>query len=114
MEFRAILEYIQQHVVESFGYRDVNALRTAFSRFPDDPIIREAFYSKCLRSFTTMPMIRFDSVALVKHNKITQGLVNQGQSAIDVPLYSLDGEATTLFKQMHPDHPLIIFAGSTT
>lgn len=43
--FRQILENIQQHVVEQFGYRHVNALRTANARFPDDPIIREAFYS---------------------------------------------------------------------
>ncbi|CAF2734081.1 unnamed protein product [Rotaria sp. Silwood2] len=54
-----VLDLIQQHVVEHFGYRHVNALRTAISRFPDDPVIKEAFY--------------------VKHNKITQGLVNQGQ-----------------------------------
>jgi hypothetical protein len=37
---------IQQHVVEYFGYRDVNALRTALYRFPDEPAIKEAFYSK--------------------------------------------------------------------
>jgi hypothetical protein len=41
-----VLDSIQQHVVEHFGYSHVNALRTAVSRFPDDPIIKEAFYSK--------------------------------------------------------------------
>jgi hypothetical protein len=37
---------IQQHVVEHFGYNDVNALRTALFRFPNDPIIQAAFYGK--------------------------------------------------------------------
>jgi len=41
-----VLDLIQQHVVEHFGYSHVNALRTAISRFPDDPVINEAFYSK--------------------------------------------------------------------
>ncbi len=40
-------DLIQQHVVEYFGYRDVNALRTALFRFPDDPVVQEAFYGKC-------------------------------------------------------------------
>ncbi|CAF1227440.1 unnamed protein product [Adineta steineri] len=31
---------IQQHVVEHFGYHDVNALRTALYRFPNDPVIQ--------------------------------------------------------------------------
>ncbi|CAF4539517.1 unnamed protein product, partial [Rotaria sp. Silwood2] len=39
---------IQQHVVEHFGYRDLNALRTALFRFPDDPIVQAAFYGKSL------------------------------------------------------------------
>jgi hypothetical protein len=89
-----VLDYIQQHVVEYFGYSHVNALRTAISRFPDDPVIKEAFY--------------------VKHNKITQGLVNQGQCAQDIKLFTLNGQPTTLFSQMNPDQPLVIFAGSTT
>ncbi|CAF1094552.1 unnamed protein product [Adineta steineri] len=58
-----ILDSIQQHVVEHFGYSHVNILRSALSRFPDDPVIKEAFY--------------------IKHNKITQGLVNQGESAVE-------------------------------
>ena len=41
-----VLDFIQQHVVEHFGYKNVNALRTAVSRFPDDPVIKEAFYGK--------------------------------------------------------------------
>ncbi|CAF1577391.1 unnamed protein product [Rotaria sp. Silwood1] len=85
-----VLDLVQQHVVEHFGYRHVNALRTAISRFPNDPIIKEAFY--------------------VKHNKITQGLVNQGQYAIDVKLFTLNGESTTLFSQINSEQPLIIFA----
>ncbi|CAF1057994.1 unnamed protein product [Rotaria sordida] len=58
-----VLDLVQQNVVEHFGYSHVNALRTAISRFPDDSIINEAFY--------------------IKHNKITQGLINQGQCALD-------------------------------
>ncbi|CAF2120360.1 unnamed protein product [Rotaria magnacalcarata] len=83
-----VLDLIQQHVVERFGYRHVNALRTAMSRFPDDPIIKEAFY--------------------VKHNKITQGLVNQGQCAIDVKLFTLNGQSTTLFSYITAEQPLRI------
>ena len=41
---RMVLDFIQQHVVEYFGYSHVNALRTAISRFPDDPVINEVFY----------------------------------------------------------------------
>ena len=40
-----VLDLVQKHVVEHFGYKHVNALRTAVSRFPDDPVIKEAFYS---------------------------------------------------------------------
>ena len=39
-------DLIQQHVVEYFGYRDVNALRTALFRFPDDPVVQAAFYGR--------------------------------------------------------------------
>ncbi len=35
-------------MVEHFGYRDVNAIRTALFRFPDDPIIQAAFYGEIL------------------------------------------------------------------
>lgn len=60
-------------------------------------------------------MIFFSSsVHLVKHNKITQGVVNQGQCAIDVDLYDLNGEKTSLFQQIKDDQPLVILAGSTT
>ncbi|CAF0965830.1 unnamed protein product [Adineta steineri] len=89
-----ILDSIQQHVVEHFGYNHVNVLRSALSRFPDDPVIKEAFY--------------------IKHNKITQGLVNQGECARDVKLFTLDGQPTTLFSQIISDQPLILLAGSTT
>ena len=41
-----VLDLIQQHVVQRFGYRHVNALRTAQSRFPDDPVVKNAFYSE--------------------------------------------------------------------
>ncbi|CAF4987480.1 unnamed protein product [Rotaria sp. Silwood1] len=41
-----VLDLVQQHVVEHFGYRHVNALRTAISRFPNYPIINKAFYGK--------------------------------------------------------------------
>ncbi|CAF3963100.1 unnamed protein product [Rotaria sp. Silwood1] len=43
---RLILDLIQQHVVEHFEYNDFNALRTALYRFPDDPAVKSAFYSK--------------------------------------------------------------------
>ncbi len=102
-----VLDSIQQHVVEHFGYSHVNALRTAVSRFPDDPIIKEAFYSK-----EKTRVIHF--IVLVKHNKITQGLVLEGQCAQDVKLFTLDGQPTTLFSQIIPGQPLILLAGSTT
>ncbi|CAF4442888.1 unnamed protein product, partial [Adineta steineri] len=73
---------------------DVNALRTALYRFPNDPVIQAAFY--------------------VKYNKITQGIVNQDQCARDVDLYTTDGHPTTLFSQMSTGQPLIILAGSTS
>ncbi|CAF3756160.1 unnamed protein product [Rotaria sp. Silwood1] len=43
---RYILDLIQQHVVEHFGYHHVNALRTALHRFPDDPAVKSAYYGK--------------------------------------------------------------------
>jgi len=89
-----IHDLIQQHVVEYFGYRHVNALRTALHRFPDDPIVKAAFY--------------------VKHNKVTQGLVNCGQNVRDVDLFTIDGHPTTLFSQLSADQPSILLAGSTS
>jgi hypothetical protein len=91
---RFILDLIQQHVVEYFGYHDVNALRTALHRFPNDPAVKEAFY--------------------VKHNKVTQGLVNQGECIRDVELYTIDGQITNLFSHIPVDQPLILLAGSTS
>lgn len=41
-----ILNSIQQHVVEHFGYKDINALRTALYRFPDEPAVQDVFYGK--------------------------------------------------------------------
>ncbi|CAF1030083.1 unnamed protein product [Rotaria sordida] len=88
---RLILDLIQQHVVEHFGYHHVNALRTALYRFPDDPAVKSAFY--------------------VKHNKVTQGLINQGQCVRDVELYTteadlhsgrLPSELTRYFARMRP------------
>ncbi|CAF1575960.1 unnamed protein product [Rotaria sp. Silwood1] len=49
-----IHDLIQQHVVEHFGYHHVNALRTALYRFPDDPIVKEAFYGKSLLEIIRM------------------------------------------------------------
>ncbi|CAF3306756.1 unnamed protein product [Rotaria sp. Silwood2] len=46
-------DLIQHHVVDYFGYRDVNALRTALHRFPDDPIVQTAFYAE-----SSTPVIR--------------------------------------------------------
>ena len=48
-----VLDLIQQHVVEHFGYKNINALRSAVSRFPDDPIINEAFYGKQFKYYRT-------------------------------------------------------------
>ncbi|UJR12345.1 hypothetical protein I4U23_016522 [Adineta vaga] len=87
-----IHDLIQQHVVEHFGYYDVNALRTALFRFPDDPVIKAAFY--------------------VKYNKISQGQINQGQCTRNVDLYTPDGQCTTLFTQITAGQPLVILAGS--
>jgi len=50
----------------------------------------------------------------VKHNKITQGLINQGQCARDVKLFTLDGEPTTLLSQIKANQPLVLLAGSST
>ncbi|CAF2135336.1 unnamed protein product [Rotaria magnacalcarata] len=76
-----VLVRIQQHVVEHFGYHDVNALRTALHRFPDDPAVKLAYY--------------------VKHNKITQRLISQGQSRKP-------------FSKITAGQPLVILAGSTS
>ena len=32
--------------MEYFGYHDVNALRTALYRFPDEPAIKSAYYGE--------------------------------------------------------------------
>ncbi|CAF1608240.1 unnamed protein product [Rotaria magnacalcarata] len=89
-----VLDLIQQHVVEHFGYHDVNALGTALHRFPDDPVVKSAYY--------------------VKHNKITQGLISQGQCARDVDLYTTEGQSRNLFSQITAGQPLVILAGSTS
>ncbi len=109
---------IQQHVVEHFGYKDVNALRTALSRFPDDPIVQSAFYGKLFNNtFSYIKNIYFSpciSFFLVKYNKITQGVISQGQCARDIDLYTTDGQPATLFSQISAGQPLIILAGSTS
>jgi hypothetical protein len=51
---------------------------------------------------------------LVKHNKVTQGLVNQGQCARDVDLFTLEGCPVTLFSQISAGQPLVVLAGSTS
>lgn len=51
---------------------------------------------------------------LVKYNKVTQGLVNCGQSVRDVNLFTIEGHPTTLFSQISADQPLILLAGSTS
>ncbi|CAF3219454.1 unnamed protein product [Rotaria socialis] len=89
-----MLDLIQQHAVEHFGYHDVNALRTALHRFPDDPAVKLAYY--------------------VKHNKITQGLISLGQCARDVDLYTTEGQLRNLFLQITAGQPLVILAGSTS
>ncbi|CAF1048206.1 unnamed protein product [Adineta steineri] len=89
-----ILDLIQQHVVEFFGYRDVNALRTALYRFPDEPAIKDAFY--------------------IKHNKITQGLITQDQYVRDVDLFTLEGHPTNILSHISAGQPLILLAGSTS
>ncbi|CAF3376529.1 unnamed protein product [Rotaria socialis] len=48
-----MLDLIQQHAVEHFGYHDVNALRTALHRFPDDPAVKLAYYGKSKRETET-------------------------------------------------------------
>jgi hypothetical protein len=53
-------------------------------------------------------------ISSVKHNKITQGQINQGQCARDVDLYTTDGRLTSLFSQIINDQPLLIVAGSTS
>ncbi|CAF4497224.1 unnamed protein product [Rotaria magnacalcarata] len=65
----------------SLRYHDVNALRTALHHFPDDPAVKLAYY--------------------VKHNKITQRLISQGQSRKP-------------FSKITAGQPLVILAGSTS
>ncbi|CAF4478209.1 unnamed protein product [Rotaria magnacalcarata] len=89
-----MLDLIQQHAVEHFGYHDVNALRTALHRFPDDPAVKLAYY--------------------VKRNKITQGLISLGQCARDVDFYTTEGQLRNLFLQITAGQPLVILAGSTS
>jgi hypothetical protein len=64
-------------VIEHFGYRDVNALRTALFRFPDDPIIKAAFYGKVfcynklalmIRSFLQLNITKLLKDKLIKVN----------------------------------------------
>ncbi|CAF1111635.1 unnamed protein product [Didymodactylos carnosus] len=89
-----IHDYLQKSVVEKFGYKHVNALRTALARFPDDPIVQSAFY--------------------IKYNRITQGKMNVDEPVIDIDLYKLNGEQTTLLSQICLNHrPMILVAGST-
>ena len=113
--FRVVHNLVQQHVVEHFGFRDVNALRTALFRFPNDPVVQAAFYgTHRLES----PYILWDVdgvfLLLVKYNQITKGLVHQGQCAQDVELYTPDGQRTSLFSQISAGQPLIVLAGSTS
>lgn len=51
---------------------------------------------------------------LVKYNKVTQGLVNCGQSVRDVDLVNLEGHQTSLFTQISNESPTILLAGSTS
>ena len=51
---------------------------------------------------------------LVKYNRVTQGLVNVGQCARDVDLFTIDGQPTTLFSQISTNQPSLILAGSTS
>ncbi|CAF3907730.1 unnamed protein product [Rotaria magnacalcarata] len=80
-----IHDVIQQHVVEHFGYRDVNALRTAVHRFPDDPIVKEAFYSDALfRSYTPKGM-RFLVIYIAEAHARDQWPVGNTISSVNQP-----------------------------
>lgn len=50
----------------------------------------------------------------MKYNKITQGLVSEGQCARDVNMYNIHGQPANLFSQITTGQPLIILAGSTS
>ena len=73
-----------------------------------------------MRSTVSVPdeiqlLIQWRTIFLsVKYNRVTQGLVNCGESARDVGLYTLDGRPTTLFEQLSTDQPTLIIAGSTS
>ncbi|CAF3303973.1 unnamed protein product [Rotaria socialis] len=80
-----IHDVIQQHVVEHFGYRDVNALRTALHRFPDDPIVKEAFYGDALfRSYTPKGM-RFLVIYIAEAHARDQWPVGNTISSVNQP-----------------------------
>ena len=58
--------------------------------------------------------LQCDYPFLVKHNKITQGVVSQGQPVHDVNLLTLEGHPTTFFSQIPANQPLVVLAGSTS
>jgi hypothetical protein len=51
---------------------------------------------------------------LVKHNKITQGLITQDQCVRDVDLFTLEGDHTNLLSHIPAGQPLVLLAGSTS
>jgi hypothetical protein len=58
--------------------------------------------------------INFSFSFIVKYNKITQGIIKEGDCARDINLYTPDGQPTTLFSQISSGQPFIILAGSTS
>jgi len=98
-----ITDRLQQHVVEEFGYKDVDILRAAQSLYPGDNDISEsAFY--------------------IKYNRCRQGSMTEGNTVPDVKLLSLDGTVSsinTYFQEsckagsLNPSvSPLVLVAGS--
>ncbi len=62
-----IHDLLQQHVVEHFGYQHVNALRTALHRFPDEPMVKEAFYGESLvKSLQRIRLVKFSGSVSLK------------------------------------------------
>ncbi len=99
-------DHLQQIVVEKYGFKHVNALRTALYRFPNDPIINSVFY--------------------IKYNRITQGKYFINKPIQNINLFNIDGQLTTLldyykekskiiFNQSNISNPpLILIAGSSS
>ena len=50
----------------------------------------------------------------VRHNRARQGNLQIGDRAIDMDLLNMNGQFVSLLSHSHPNHPLLLIAGSYT